>query len=494
MREPPLALPYATAGELARALGAGELSALEALEATLERIAARDGDLNSIVVRDFERARRAARAADEALARGERRALLGVPMTVKEAFNVSGLPTSWGLVGARETYPGQDAVAVRRLKAGGAVIIGKTNVPTHLGDWQCTNALYGRTRNPWGLDRTPGGSSGGSAAALAAGLVPLELGSDLAGSLRVPAHCCGVYAHKPTLGLVPSRGHAPPGAPELDIDPEPDLGVVGPMARSADDLALALEVLAGPDAPHAIACRLALPPARHARLGEFKALLLDEHPLVPLAAEVRAAIRRFADRLADTGCAVERSSPMLPDLALIDETFGLLLLAFIGANLPDAAYEARRQSAGSAAAPGTGSDPIRQRALVASHRDWLRARRTRTLLQHQWRALFRSWDVVICPVLPVTAFEHDDREVDQRRIVIDGRPYPYAALGVWAGPATLCGLPATAMPVGHDARGMPIGVQVIGPYLEDLTTVAFAQLAEREFGGFRAPPGYGPDR
>lgn len=484
-------LSFLTATELAAALEAREISAVEALEATLRRIETRDEDLNAVVVRDFERARIAAAAADEARARGERRALLGVPMTVKESFNVAGLPTTWGIAGSTGIAVQADAMAVRRLKASGAVIVGKTNISSNLGDWQSTNPVYGRTRNPWNPERTPGGSSGGAAAALAAGMVPLELGSDLAGSLRVPAHCCGVFAHKPTLGLVPNRGHAPPGAPELSVALEPDLGVVGPMARCAGDLELALEILAGPDDASAAAYRVRLPPSRHGRLGLFKALVIDEHPLLPLAREVRAAIQRFADGLVQAGCAVERSSPLLPDLALIDETFNWLLLAFIGAFFPDAAYEARREKAallerGASAAP----DSTRLRALVASHRDWLRAQRMRTQLQHQWRELFRSWDVVICPVLPTTAFEHDEREMDERRIDIDGRSVPYAAQGIWAGPASCCGLPATALPIGIGSDGLPIGVQIIGPYLEDRTTIAFAQLAEREFGGFRAPRVY----
>lgn len=211
-------------------------------------------------------ARADAAAADAALARGDRRPLLGVPMTVKESFNVAGLPTTWGVAAVNGPLPQHDAVAVARLKASGAVIIGKTNVATYLADWQSVNPIYGRTRNPRDPARTPGGSSGGAAAALAAGFVSLELGSDLFGSLRVPAHCCGVLAHRPTLGLIPPRGHAPPGTPELSVSAELDLAVVGPLARSAGDLMLALDVLAGPDEAQATAYRLSLPPARHTRL------------------------------------------------------------------------------------------------------------------------------------------------------------------------------------------------------------------------------------
>jgi len=191
------------------------------------------------VVRDFERARAAAIEADRALARGERGPLLGVPMTVKECANVAGLPTTWGIPGTERIPVTEDAVAVTRLKSAGAVVLGKTNVPLMLADMQSYNAIYGTTNNPWDLARTPGGSSGGAAAALAAGYVPLELGTDIGGSLRIPAHFCGVFAHKPTHGIVPLRGIVPPGTPSLSVPVRQDMAVAGPMARSAGDLALA---------------------------------------------------------------------------------------------------------------------------------------------------------------------------------------------------------------------------------------------------------------
>jgi len=480
----------ATTTRLVQALRSREASAVELLDESLKRIEAQDGKLNAVVVRDFERARSAAAAADAALARGEQRALLGVPMTVKESFNVAGLPTTWGIPDTNVPPPQSDAVAVSRLKASGAIVLGKTNVAINLGDWQSVNPVYGLTRNPWDPTRTPGGSSGGSAAALAAGFVTLELGSDLAGSLRVPAHCCGVFAHKPTHGLIPPRGQAPPGTPELSVSASPDLAVVGPMARSAADLLLALDVLAGPDDAQSVGYKLALPPARHSRLSEFRVLALDEHPLLPLSEEVRSVLHRFSDDLRRTGCKLETSSTLLPDLTVTADTFTELLLTFLGGNLPEPTYRRLQQRA--AALPRSASDreAVRSRSFVASHRDWQRADRTRTFLAHQWRQLFCSWDVVLCPILPTTAFAHDHAELDQRHIDIDGRSIPYAALGTWASLASLCGLPATAMPIGLGRSGLPVGIQAVGPYLEDRTTLAFAELAEREFGGFIAPPGY----
>ena len=249
-------MEFATTIELVEALQTRRVSAIELLDRSIARIEAHDDAINAVVVRDFERARAAAGAADAALARGERRPLLGVPMTVKEAIHVAGLPTTWGIPGTQNIEVRESAVAVQRLERAGAVIIGKTNVATQLGDWQTFNPVYGTTNNPWNTARTPGGSSGGGAAALAAGFVSLELGSDLNGSLRIPAHCCGVFAHKPTFGLVPTRGFAPPGVPVLSVNKDVDFGVLGPMARSAADLALALDVIAGPDDAEAIAYTL----------------------------------------------------------------------------------------------------------------------------------------------------------------------------------------------------------------------------------------------
>ncbi|HEV7383457.1 MAG TPA: amidase family protein, partial [Phenylobacterium sp.] len=266
----------ASAADLVAALAARRVSALELADEAIARIEARDGPINAVVVRDFGRAREAARAADAALARGERRPLLGLPMTVKESHNVAGLPTTWGFEPFKDFVAPADSVGVSRLKAAGAVILGKTNVPPWLADYQSSNPIYGRTGNPHDPTRTPGGSSGGSAAALAAGMIPLEFGSDIGGSIRMPAHFCGVYGHKPSYNLVPLRGHSPPYVPDgAGIV----LAVVGPLARTAADLGLALDVLAGPDEDEATGYRLALPPPRHARLADYRVLLVDDHPL-----------------------------------------------------------------------------------------------------------------------------------------------------------------------------------------------------------------------
>ena len=484
------ALDYRTASDLVGLLQARQVSAIELADRAIARIEGHDGKLNAVVVRDFERARAAAADADKALARGERRPLLGVPMTVKESHNVAGLPTTWGIPGTERIPVREDAVAVARLKAAGAIVLGKTNVPLMLADMQSYNAIYGTTNNPWDLGRTPGGSSGGGAAALAAGYVSLELGSDFGGSLRVPPNFCGVFGHKPTHLVVPTRGQVPPGTPSLSVPVRADLAVAGPMARSAGDLALALDVIAGPDDADALAYKLALPPPRHTDLRDFRVLLVDDHPLLPTAGIVRSALGKIADRLAESGVALARTNPLLPDLAVVGRVFTQLLMASFGADLPDDIY-ARLQSAATTLPPAdVGLRAMRLRGSVMTHREWIRTDRIRTGIADRWRRLFREWDVVLCPVMPTPTFVHDHSDINGRRISIDGTEIPYGDQTMWNGIATLAGLPATTMPIGLSDEGLPIGMQIIGPYLEDRTTIAFAELLEREFGGFVAPPAF----
>jgi amidase len=483
-------LDFRTATELVALLQARQVSAAELLDRAIARIEAHDGKLNAVVVRDFERARAAAVEADKALARGERRPLLGVPMTVKECANVAGLPTTWGIPGTEHIPVTDDAVAVARLKAAGAVVLGKTNVPRNLADWQSYNSIYGTTGNPWDPGRTPGGSSGGAAAALAAGYVSLELGTDAGGSLRAPASFCGIFAHKPTYGIVPMRGIAPPGAPSLSVPVRVDLAVAGPMARSAGDLALALDVVAGPDDAEALAYKLVLPPPRHTGLRDFHVLVIDEHPLLPTAGIVRAALDDIAVRLARIGVKVARTSPLLPDLACVGHVYTQLWMAIVGADLPDDVY-ASQQSAAAALPPGAaGLAATGLRGRVMSHREWIRTDRIRTGIAACWRRVFGEWDVVLCPVMPTPAFAHDHSDRIARRIQIDSAEVPYGDQTMWICIATLAGLPATAMPIGLSDEGLPIGMQIIGPWLEDRTTIAFAELIEREFGGFIAPPAF----
>ncbi len=478
---------FSTAHEMAAALRAGEVTSAELTDEAITRIERDDKEINAICVRDFDRARAAARGADQARARGEDRPLLGIPVTVKESYDVAGLPTTWGMPQHRNHMPAEDAVQVSRLRGAGAVVLGKTNVPFGLQDVQSFNEIYGTTNNPWDHRRTSGGSSGGSAAALASGFGALSIGSDLAGSLRTPAHFCGVYAHKPTLGLAASRGMVPPSTQAHAVDP--DLAVVGPMARTARDLTLLLDVMAGPDPlTLGVAYDLTLPPARHERLGDFRVLVLDGHPLLPTGAAVRAGVNRVADALADGGARVERHSPLLPDLAEAALIYTQLLFSGSVARFPVEAYEQLRDHAARLSADDRSLDAARLRGMVLSHRDWIEANTRRELHRHGWRQFFAEFDAVVCPITPTPAFPHDHHpDPRERRLDIDGVQSPYFDQLVWAGLATMPGLPATAVPAGRSPEGLPVGVQLIGPMYEDRTPLRLAELLERRIGGFRAP-------
>ena len=450
-----------TASDLVQALADRKVGALELTDAAIARIETRDVAINAVVVRDFERARAAAKQADAALARGERRPLLGLPMTVKESNNIAGLPTTWGSPAFSGFTAETDSVAVARLKAAGAIVLGKTNIPPFLSDWQSNNPVYGRTRNPWDLDRSPGGSSGGSAAAVAAGMSPLELGSDIGGSIRVPAAFCGIFGHKPSYGVVPLRGHSPPG---LDGGPIA-LAVVGPLARSAADLDLALSVVAGPEPEEARGYRLDLPAPRHTDLANYRVLVIDQHPVVATDGEIRGALGALAGQLDGVCAQVARSSELMPDLAAQHGVYMALLMAAMSRGSPE----------------GT---------TMNAH-EWMNMLDAQVAFRRRWDGFFQAFDVVVMPTFGAVAFPHDDNpDPNARTLPIDGQPTPYFGQLAWPGVALLPNLPSTVAPIGLTKGGLPIGVQIMGPYLEDRTTIAFAGLLERAFGGYRRPPGY----
>jgi amidase len=478
---------FKTATELSTALAARQVSAVELAEDAIARIERHDGKINAVCVRDFERAMQAARAADATLARGEMKPLLGIPFTVKESFNVAGLPTTWGFVPHKDFQPAEDALAITRVKDAGGVILGKTNVPVALSDWQSYNDIYGTTNNPYDLGRTPGGSSGGSSAALAAGYGALSLGTDIGGSLRVPAFHCGIYAHKPTFALVAPRGHIPPQVPPIPLDR--DLSVIGPMARCAADLALALDVIAGPDPLDAgVGYKLALPPPRHAALKDFRVLVVDGHPLLPVNKEIRASIETLAGKLEKAGTRVARQSPQLPDFADASRLYMRMLMGFLASFWPVEQYDAVRAAAAQLNPDDSSLAAERLRGMSVSHRAWVLDDGARARLRAQWRKLFGEFDAVICPIMPTQAYPHDQSpEQETRRINIDGKDYVYPDQLAWPGFATLPGLPATAIPTGFASDGLPVGVQIIGPWLEDKTPIKLAELIEREYGGFVPP-------
>jgi amidase len=444
-----------TATELAASIRAGEVTSREATERMLARIeadtAARltdpDRSVNAVVETRTEYALQAAADADAAIAAGRAVGPLhGVPMTIKESFNVAGLRTTWGNPAFADHVAEWDATVVERLNQAGAIIVGTTNVHTMLGDFgQTTNEIYGRTNNPADLTRTPGGSSGGAAAALAAGLTYLEYGSDLVGSIRLPAAYCGVYGLKPTTGLVPLRGFQPPGPPEPPTE-FPMLSTIGPLARSAADLRTALTVTGGPSAPFS----WQLQPSRHDRLADFRVGVVLDHSDAPVSSEVGTALSDTVDRLSRNGAKIVEGWPAGVDPSEQAEAFGFQVGLFFALHddSPD----------------------------FASLAEVIEQERQRITARLQWQQYFEDVDVFLCPTSFTTAFPHDDRPFEERTIMTSYGEQRYDAQVFWITHASLTGLPALSMPIGQTPAGLPVGAQVIGPWHEDNTPITFAEL------------------
>lgn len=422
------------ARETAAAIRGGAMSPLEAVDAAIARIEALDGPINAVVVRDFDRARDAARALD-GKAPATQQPLFGVPMTIKESFNVAGLPTTWGLAEHKHFIAEADAVVVERLKRAGAIFLGKTNIPPRLSDWQSNNPNYGRTNNPHDLSRSPGGSSGGSAAALAAGMVPAEFGSDIAGSVRVPAHFCGVWGHKPTWGAIDSGGHSFPGSEGHTRA----LAVVGPLARSGGDLAVLLETTL--DRPQDLSGKA---------LADCRFLLLEQHPLAPTDDGIKAAIAAAASAIERAGARVDRHSDLLPDLAKLHAAYFPMLIT---------------------AMDPYGPNPLTGKPTLLT--EWFGFLDAQARFRRAWARLFEEYDFVLAPPFVTPAFPHEESGPDDRTLEINGKACP-AVVGMdWPGVATFPELPATVLPVGQSG-GLPVGMQVIGAHWRDRDCVAAA--------------------
>jgi len=461
------------------ALVSKRVSAVELLKASLARHAETHKTLNAVVAADPERALERARALDDARIRGEPLGpLAGLPMTIKDTFDVAGMAASSGLAEYRRRMT-EDAAAVSHARRAGAVIWGKTNVPVLAADWQSANPLYGVTNNPWDPTRTSGGSSGGAAAALAAGVTPLEIGSDIGGSLRVPASFCGVFSHKPTWGMVSQRGHVPPTPNSFA---ERDLNVIGPMARSARDLRLLLSIIEnGPLAPKA-------PPAD---LTTTKVGLWLDDPLCPLDPEVRAVLQNLADDLTAAGAQVE-TIPSPVDMRALLHAYQTLLGAVLGEDLPPRALKgmerARFFMKGRVDRDGPLSSAAMVMAYTARHTEWMAADAVRMRLRSEIDEAFGKYDAILAPIAPVPAFPHDRRPFQRRSLATsDGRSLPYPSMLTWISVATALRLPATAVPAGRTRKGLPVGAQLIGPHAGDAKTLAIAQAIDENIRGFVSP-------
>lgn len=473
-------LHWMSATDLAARIAAREISSRKALEHFVDRIAERDGPVNAVVQWDLDRARTTAQRADAMVRDGTPLGPLhGVPMTIKDSFQTMGCITTSGAPELADFVPEVDAAPVARLREAGAVIFAKTNLPVYAGDLQSYNSVYGTTNNPHGLDRTPGGSSGGSAAALAMGFTPLELGSDIGGSIRVPAHYCGVMGHKSSFGIVPAHGQIPGPPGSLS---QADLAVAGPMARHAEDLATALRVISGPDRWDMTAWRLEMPEPIHTSLGELRiaAWLDDEHCRVDT--DTREALHEAVVAIRNSGASVDTEARPQITLSKMSEIFtSLLFLALSGGH-------DRAKIEKMAAAVGDDQMSHVKRTTAGRHREWLTVHERRLQMRARWEEFFHDFDVILMPVHPRAAIPHDHSEpMWQRRVMIGDEERSYADLFGWIGPAGAGYLPSTVVPVGRDREGMPIGVQVVGPYLNDLRTISVAGMLSDLLGGCPQP-------
>ncbi len=482
-----MTIAFRSAHDLAAMIRRREIGAVELLELYFGRIDALDTVVNAVVWQDREGALETARVSDsQTVAGGDLPVLHGVPMTIKESFDVAGAPTTWGDPAFRKNIAEHDCVAVERFKRAGATVFGKTNVPLNLADWQSFNDIYGITSNPWDTRRTPGGSSGGSAAALAAGLTGIETGSDIGASIRNPAHYCGVFGHKPSFGICPPRGQALPG-----ILTGADMAVIGPMARSAGDLETALNVMAGPDVLDAAGWRLALPAPRARKLGDLRVAVMLESGLSEVDGSYLDMLQGMVDGIARTGATL--SDAARPDIDMRDahEIYIQLLRAATSARMPQAKLE-EFQAARARLDPGdTSYLALMTRGNTMTHRDWMMLNERREHIRWAWHRFFLEWDVLISPVTASTAFPHDHAgERHERTIAVNGREVLTTDQMFWAGFGLVALLPGTVAPAGISRDGLPGGVQITGPWLGDRTTIEVARLLEREFGGFQSPPGF----
>jgi amidase len=478
--------PFVDASTTIAAIRRHEISSAAVVELYAKRRERLHARVNAIVTPDYERALEAARRIDahEGPASG---VLAGLPITVKDGIHVAGLPSTGGMIEPALAIADEDAPTVQRLRAAGAVILGKTNVPVANADWQSVNKLFGRTVNPWNPALTAGGSTGGGAAAVAAGLSAAELGSDIGGSIRVPAAFCGLFAHKPSAGIVANSGHFPW---RNDQNPAAIMAAQGPLARSAADLELLFDVLRAPDGLDGRAWRIDLPAPRFDRLATTRIGILQLPAWIPVEQAILDAQQMLGDALAQSGAAVQGVdlSPHFGDLSDYYRHYLTHLQCVLGGAMPPGAR-------GKAAAKMRMYDD----PFLGAVADGLEAHASLMLemlqasLRHRaaWENVFADIDVLLSPVCNVNAFPHDDAFFYDRQLLIDGVAHPYYRLSAIPALASLAGLPATVFPTGRFAStGAPIGLQAMGRYLDDRTVLRFARLVEAQTGGFVAPPDF----
>ena len=485
---------YQNARQLVQGIRKGEISSRALLETYIQRIQEKNPDLNAVVAMDLDAARKRADEADQATAKGESWGPLhGLPMTIKDTYEVTGMPCTAGAPRLRDHMPKKNAVGVQLLQDAGAILFGKTNVPLFASDLQSYNKVYGTTHNPWNKALTPGGSSGGAAASLAAGFSPVELGSDIGGSIRIPAHFCGVYGHKVTHGIISLRGHIPGPPGNLG---EPDLAVSGPMARNADDLQLMLDVVTGPSPLMQPGWQLKLPAAKQKKIEDFRVLMWVDDPLCPIDRQMASLYLQLKSALETAGVSVTLGSPLGMGLDHFYPTYMNLMGSIMGASQKKMERRVMGLAAPLLQKIGDFFDAPKRfehflEGAAQSHVDWLRQDEKRRRIREKFLAVFDQYDVILMPPAATTALKHQhEPEMPLRKIWINGEKRNYADMLMWISPATLMGLPATSAPIGKTTEGLPVNVQIVGAPFQDKTTIKFAGMMAKVMGGFSAPPGY----
>jgi amidase len=478
---------FATTTELAKLIRSRRASAVEVLDAHLAQIAQHNPALNAIVTLDAERAQARAKEADAALARGEVWGLLhGVPVTIKDSFATTGLRTTSGYPPLADYVPAEDATVVARLKAAGAIVLGKTNLPLLVHGFQSDNPVFGRSNNPWNLARTPGGSTGGGAAALAAGMSPLEIGSDHGGSVRIPAHYCGLFSIKPTERRVPLTGHIPelPGQPRSVRH----VATPGPLARCVEDLRIALQVIAGPDPAQPEIPPVPLTPVPKQSLRALRVAWSDDFGGLPVTRDTHAALQGLVAQLDERGCAVEQCMPAGFDFPDIWETYGELRQCEIGSAMSS---ELEAECAANFGVSAASPDPEMRgmaRRLNATLRQYTETLTKRDVYIAAVEQFFETRDVLLCPVTVGPAFPHCPPGTP---IAVDDRHVSYRLGGTgYTSPFNLTGNPSVVIPVARSTEGLPIGVQLVGPRWSEMKLLAIAELFVELTGPFQRPPGY----
>ena len=478
-------LAFETATNLARMVREKEISSVELLEYYFKRVDDFNERLNAVIWQIRDEALEAAKQADAQIAAGDTLGPLhGVPMTIKESYNVAGTPTTWGIPEFKDNIAAEDALSVERLRQAGAVIFGKTNVPLRLSDFQSYNEIYGTSNNPYDVTRVPGGSSGGSAASLAAGLTGIDSGSDIGGSIRNPAHFCGVFGHKPTWNLLPPLGHALPGV----LAPS-DLSVIGPLGRGAKDVEIATRIMAGPNQIESRGLKVDLPELEK-NLGDLKVAVWRDDDMAPVDSSVSARVDQLAETLKSEGAEVNFDAR--PDFTGRHShfTYQALLSATMACRVPEDVFQRNLANEAALDPEDDSLGAVITRSQVARFRDWSANNNERTRIRWLWHEFFKDYDIVLMPIMASSAFPHDHRPFYERTITVNGAPQEYFLQVFWAGIPTIAYLPSTIVPTGLDDSGLPIGVQIVGPEYGDLITTGVAGLLEQAGYTFTPPPGY----